>query len=108
MSPPSLLTPGSSAQRLGPPTPLQKPRTIYKIQLLEPLVASTWAYYDKKAASRFENHTLGGYVLQAAEWLKAEEGISDAFFDGNQRVRPVISQSLGPVRWRPLRHGWPF
>jgi hypothetical protein len=32
-------------------------------------------------------------VLQVAEWWKAEEKISDAFFDGNQRVRPFILRS---------------
>jgi hypothetical protein len=84
-------TPKKSTRK---PIPPKKLRTIYKTQLLEPLVASTRAYYDKKADSYFENHTLGEYVIQVEEWLKAEEMISDAFFDGNHRVSSVIFACL--------------
>jgi hypothetical protein len=85
---------GAPKKSTRKPTPPRKLRTIYKTQLLEPLVASTRAYYDKTADSYFENHTLGEYVIQVEQWLKIEQRISDAFFDGNQRVRPVIFACL--------------
>jgi hypothetical protein len=87
-------TSGTSKKSTRKPLPPKKLRTIYKTQLLEPLVTTTRAYYDKKADSYFEIHTVGEYVIQVEEWLRAEEMISNAFFDDNHRVSSVIFACL--------------